>query len=170
VATFARAQTALALAMKAASSRDDADDAGIEAVVRLVAVEFDEPPHPATLAASRKTPDTSKRPPARKLMFHPQPLRAGQADGTPARLWKLTGYWAIGSTARLDEARGNVPRSVYVRRATEVWVWTEGHEVWDWRTRAAIKSRFGVEVDRPGMTTRELLERKRRRRETDDRR
>jgi len=36
-----------------------------------------------------------------------------------------------------------------VRRAIEVWMWTERHEVWDWRTRAAIKQRFGIEVDKP---------------------
>jgi len=57
--------------------------------------------------------------------------------------------WDAHFLGRLDEARGNIPLSVYVRRAIEVWMWTEGHEVWDGRTRAAIKRRFGIEVERP---------------------
>lgn len=42
---------------------------------------------------------------------------------------------------RLDEARGGIPRSTYVRTAVEAWMGAEGHAVMDWRTRSQMKRR-----------------------------
>jgi hypothetical protein len=49
--------------------------------------------------------------------------------------------WDAHFLARLDAARGGLPRSEYVRRAVEAWMGTEGHAVWDYRTRSAMARR-----------------------------